>query len=496
MEVELKLALQDEALDSLQNEVLPSIEGSIKYSDKDVFNEYFDTPDLFLRSRKIGFRVRTQNGHYEQTIKTQGQVQGGLHQRPEFNCSLDKPMADLTRFDRDIFAEDFDVEQVNEQLKPIFTTHFHRHTWVIELAQGSVELVYDQGEIKTEQDRTPINEIELELISGSPVLLFDLADKIAAVIPVRLSNISKAATGYRLLGNALGEIKKLPKFLPLNVDDSTEQGLSKAIVCALEHWQYHQSVYLATQDEKALTQIRESLLLLLQSVALYLPVLQSKELLSLHRKLLKLSQKWQWVEQLKIIHRLRSKKGAFSRRIPRETGLMNYLLGRREGLLQAYAPMAAIMHKDSIELQLQASRILLEKPWQQQNSGADIPVLKHANGWLSQTWQTVMQSLPDDEAMDANKYLALEVLLHQSLVNGFLLGDLFSDTRGTFRVPWLDLLHGISELKAIAFLRTALEEFEVDEAEDFKAWLTTKNEALIRVMEMSRHVAMQADTYW
>ena len=175
---------------------------------------------------------------------------------------------------------------------------------------------------------------------------------------------------------------------------------------------------------------------------------------------------------------------------------MNYLLGRREGLLQAQTPRKLIAHKDAIKLQLLISKTMQEKPWREQTSGAELPIRKHANGWLSQTWQTVMQSLPKDGKMNANQYLALEVLLHQSLMNGFLLGDLFSETRGTFRAPWLDLLEGIHELKALAFLKSAQNEFDIEEPEEFREWLKEKNDALIGVMELSREVAMQADTYW
>ncbi|MGQ8366272.1 inorganic triphosphatase [Glaciecola sp. 1036] len=496
MEIELKLAVEGNALAALQERVIPELDAKCKYSEKDVFNEYFDTPELLLRERKIGFRVRTQKGKYEQTVKTQGQVQGGVHQRPEFNIALEKPIPDLLRFDRDLWAEDFDVEAVNQSLSKVFTTHFHRHQFEIIMEQGVVELVYDVGEVQTEQSTLEINEIELELKKGNESLLFAIAEKIIKYVEVRLSNSSKAARGYRLLKGQQASSKKLPKFLALGQDDSTEEGLTKSISCALEHWQYHQSVFLQTGEEKALSQIRESIALLLQGVSLYLPVLQTDELLKLHKKLLKLMQQWKWTEDLQTIHRLRSKKGAFSRRIPKEQGVMNYLLGRREGLLVAHEPRTLMLTKESTGVQLLASKLLIEKPWREQNTGAEIPVRKHANGWLSQTWQTVMQSLPRDKNMNTSNYLAVEVLLKQSLINGFLLGDLFTETRGTFRTPWIDLQQGINELKAIVYLKDALGEFDVDEPHDFKLWLDEKNNILINVMERSREVAMQAETYW
>lgn len=176
--------------------------------------------------------------------------------------------------------------------------------------------------------------------------------------------------------------------------------------------------------------------------------------------------------------------------------MVNYLLGRREGLFLAYKPEELLMSNLSSTVQLSASRLLVEKPWREQTDGADIPVTKHANGWLSQSWQTVMQSLPTKGRMDAAKYLSIEILLKQSLTNGFLLGELFADTRGDFRAPWLDLLQGIEELKALAFLQDASVECEVEDLLEFQQWIKDKTASLLEVMERSRNIAMRAEVYW
>ncbi|MFC3122177.1 CYTH domain-containing protein [Agaribacter flavus] len=496
MEVELKLAVNGDALPALKDKVLPAIKGSISAKEKEVYNDYFDTADCVLRKHKIGFRVRTQNGRYEQTVKTQGQIRGGLHQRPEYNIELDRPVPDISKFPADIWPDGISIAELGQSVERVFTTNFTRYEFDIVLDNGRVELVYDVGCVETENDKVDINELELELKEGQASILFELAEIISAHLPIRISNTTKAARGYRLVNGQFPNIKALPKFLSLTFEDSTEQGLCKAITCALDHWQYHLSIFVNTGELKALTEIRESMSLLLQSVSLYLPVLQSDDLLRLHRQLLALTQKWKWQDELQAIGRLRSKKGAFSKRIPKDASIMNYLQGRKESLLIAYDPLARLLAKESIELQLFASKMLLEKPWREQTSGADIPVRKHANGWLSQTWQTVMQSLPNEDAMDAGKYLALEVLLKQSLTNGFLLGDLFTESRGTFRMPWLDLQQGIGELKAIAFMRSALSELDIEAPTEFSDWLDEKSAALLEVMEKSRHVAMQAETYW
>lgn len=496
MEIELKLVVDADALAIIESDILPNLKAGITRSSKDVFNEYYDTPEQLLGSRKIGFRVRAVDGVFEQTVKTQGQVQGGLHQRPEYNVALTSARPDLNKFDPEIWGEDFDAKLVNKHIVKLFITHFHRTQFDIETSESLVELVLDMGEVRVEGDALPICEIELELKRGPASYLYDIAELICSAMPARLSNITKAARGYRLFKGARALSRSLPQFLPLTSDDTTEEGLCKAIECALTHWQFHQGLYLETGDPKALTQVRESLLLLMQSVSLYLPVLQSDHLLQLHKQLLRLVQQWSWQEDLISIHQLRSRKGPFCKRVPKNSPMMNYLLGRREGLIMAYEPKILLMSSLSCHVQLSASRLLVEKPWREQTDGADIPIRKHANGWLSQSWQTVIQSLPRKNAMDSAKYLALEVTLKQSLTNGFLLGDLFVESRGNFRAPWLDLLHGIDELKAIAFLKEATHECEVDDPLEFQQWIKDKTLSLLKVMESSRKIAMEAEVYW
>jgi triphosphatase len=499
MEIELKLISNQDALSLFKSKVLPRLltqDIQIEQNHAHLYNEYFDTPDEFFGKRKIGFRVRSRNQQYEQTVKTKGQVVGGLHQRPEYNVDLDSASPDLSKFDPQIWGEPFDVKAVNDKLQGLFSTHFERTTFEISTKDYALELVFDLGEVKREQDSLPICEIELELVRGEPTALFDIAQQLISHLPCRLSNVTKAARGYQLLHGRIPEIMYLPKFLPLNANDSSEQAFCKTVQAALEHWQHHQQLYYQNSNRKALNEIYESILLLLQGVALYLPILQCKELLNLHKQLLKLAQAWVWQEQLESIHQLRSKKGPFSRRIPRNQNLMNYLMGRREGLLNAHKPALLNMSLLSTSVQLAASRVLVDKPWRLQNEGNDIKVIKHANGWLSQTWQTVQQSLPRNESMDDKQYLAIEVLLRESLINGFLLADLFVDSRGHFRAPWLDLATGIKELKCLKLLRDALNDIDIEGKAEFSNWIEDKTQNVIHVMEKTREVAMDADAYW
>lgn len=499
MEIELKLACQTGAIDSFINKVIPVLEHrgiEVTQSTVRLFNEYYDTDDAFFEQHKMGLRVRAADGKYEQTIKTRGKAVGGLHQRPEYNVDLKDASVDLSLFDTDIWPDGTNVDELQSRLAALFATDFVRNTFVLSTQEYSVEVVFDVGEVSREQHSIDICEIELELISGDTLRLFDVAELIVKHIPCRLSNITKAARGYQLIHGRRDDVVKLPQYVMLEHDVTTEEAFCATINLALSHWQHHQHMYAQTKRLKALHHIREALMLLLQAVSLYLPVLQCAELLSLHKQLLQLTRSWAWQTQLTSVYKLRSRSGPFSRRIPKNPNIMNYLMGRREGLLNAQQPAKLNMSTLSTQVQLATSRILIEKPWQEGREASSIKLRKHAQGWLSQTWQTILHSLPDNEPMDEKQYLAIEVMLQQSLLNGFMVASLFSEQREMFRAPWLDILSGIQELKALKFLHSSLDDIDAENKQDLLEWIQDKTHAVMTIMEQTRLSAQEQEPYW
>jgi len=64
---------------------------------------------------------------------------------------------------------------------------------------AEIELALDQGEVTDGTGRSPICEVELELKSGPPAALFDLARELAAAAPLYLAFDSKSARGQALV---------------------------------------------------------------------------------------------------------------------------------------------------------------------------------------------------------------------------------------------------------------------------------------------------------
>lgn len=170
-------------------------------------NQYFDNNELDLRKMDFGLRIRTTNNQYEQTIKTAGIVKNGLHQRPEYNIDIPKNKLDLLLFPHKIWPKNLNIAALMKSLKVIFSTDFHRHSWLISHNGSVIELALDTGKISTSlSDSTQIiNEIEIELVSGNEKELFVIAKKLMNIVAMKPSDLSKAKRGYELFKEAMNK---------------------------------------------------------------------------------------------------------------------------------------------------------------------------------------------------------------------------------------------------------------------------------------------------
>lgn len=237
-------------------------------------NIYFETADNRLRQHDIGLRIRGYDGRYEMTVKTGGKVVGGLHQRPEYNVDIDSDELDLARFPADIWPEGWDVKALQAELQPLFRTDFTREKWVITYGESEIELALDQGTISSNSADNavelsePLSEIELELKHGHQADLLALATELAQIGGLRQGNLSKAARGYHLAqGNPPRELHPLLVLQPAP-KSTVEQGMVAGLEMALDHWQYHEELWLRGEPA-AKAMIVEALAMIRQSLAIF-----------------------------------------------------------------------------------------------------------------------------------------------------------------------------------------------------------------------------------
>ncbi|OCG07784.1 hypothetical protein A9G13_06110 [Gilliamella sp. wkB178] len=202
-------------------------------------NTYYDTPDYFLRNNGYGLRVRgsedNRGSHFELTLKSDGKAIAGLHERAEFNVALVNSKPDLTVLPYQALPANSDIEQLQQALKPLFTTNFKRQAWLVAFANSEIEVALDQGEIKSNHQSQPILEVELEIKQGNKQDLLNFAIELSR-FHLHLFSQSKASRGYRLLQNR-----------PLTIcdfDSIVEQDSSRL----LQFWQQNEEYALATND--------------------------------------------------------------------------------------------------------------------------------------------------------------------------------------------------------------------------------------------------------
>lgn len=194
-EIELKLALPRRALPALRRHPLIAAcapQGRAVTLD----NTYYDTAALDLRRNRIAVRTRKAGRRWLQTVKAAAVSTGGLSSRPEW----EQPYAgsfDFSAIDAPAIRKR--LQRHAAALIPVFTTRFRRETrlWAPD-AHTRILLMIDTGAVIAGTRESPICELELELVSGSPLDLLDFALRLAADLPLLPDDVSKAERGFRL----------------------------------------------------------------------------------------------------------------------------------------------------------------------------------------------------------------------------------------------------------------------------------------------------------
>src|SRR5665647_3809014 len=257
VETELKLRIAPEQLAKLKRHALLKTYSITRPTTRRLQNIYYDTPKLDLQKSEMALRLRHTGRQWLQTLKGGGSVQAGLHRRNEWEVPVKRAALDFSAT-REVEWDEHLRPSLRKKLHPIFVTDFARNSRMLDFQGTQIELCMDQGEVRTEQHSVPICELELELKSGEPRLLFELALKILEVVPFELETVNKAEQGYRLLsGYAVQPVKGVaPVFAMTN---SLTDVLKALIWSCLQHFQGNLSGAMSSDDDEYLHQMRVAL---------------------------------------------------------------------------------------------------------------------------------------------------------------------------------------------------------------------------------------------
>ncbi|MFT5789163.1 MAG: triphosphatase [Shewanella sp.] len=491
-EIELKLFFNEKQRKTLIN-LLDSIPNSDSKGSEKLTNGYFETPDLTLRHWDMGLRVRGINTHREQTIKTAGQVVGGIHSRPEFNVDIDHDFPKLNLFPSKIWPQGADLEQVQSQLRCLFNTDFERQKWHIFVDDSLVEVALDIGHICVDDRSEPICELEFELLAGDTAALLVLAGIVSREIPVRLGNASKAKRGYQLAAQASPLNLEVLDFIALKPEQNLKQVAINLLEVGLDRWQQLEAMILDValnphELPMLCYRLRACIRLLKSTLAQFTLLGRSfeEDFDCIERRL-------NFIEESLSLFSIVEKNASLIAKLSMSDALVDIANAKLqqidipahfEALLDDICYGRLQVHLVDLLMQISLGNVVIDKT---------LGLKQFADELQEKSWQKILDVMPLNNDLGSSDYLAVAKALDNSIFVGVAYGQLYSDkSRDQFRAPWQDLALGIRTLAAYRQLREISELAYIDISD----WLENKEQSLVQAMEFSRRSAMQNEPYW
>jgi triphosphatase len=480
IEIEMKLLVADGADKIIQQQLLPTLSATVESCKLVLANDYYDSPMRSLRKHDIGFRIRTNQGSIEQTLKTRGTTMGGVHQRPEYNIELEQAQPQLSLFAKEVWPQELNVAELQTQLCLMFSTNFTRHLYLLTLADGSqIELVWDKGEITSQQQTLPVCELELELKNGKAEHLFSLARSIAKLMPLKIGNASKAARGYALVDGLKTALLPLPDTLTRAENDNIETGFMQAMECALAHWQHHEALYHGQASASALTAMCKGMELLLTSLNVYQQELYWDALPALQAALTDCLDRWRWVKTLGHFEQVISDTNPLTNSAILAP-LRTHFNEKSAALLAQHQPHCLFSDPKHVLLQLDIAQMLFIKPWRARSKGYLLSKQVFAKQVLLSNESPSVSKDTADSPWLAEDYIGHgpEIEYQQSLA--FLFAPVLRPSPHTKQAPWAALEDGLEQLHLLAVLQEEVLTLELEEKERI---LSLCSEQITRVLE-------------
>lgn len=262
-EIELKLQVDAASAERLgASNVLPEQCRTVQQRDI-----YFDTADCALADAGLSLRIRQSGPHRTQTIKSAGSTAAGLFARHEWEMPVnnDVPVVDDTSPVHALLGGAANV------LIRVFEVEVTRRIWDVQDGDTNVEVVLDRGTISAGDRHTSLCEIEMELKSGQPQILFDLARKLDGSVPVRLGVLTKPERGYRLTQALQGAVKAGP--VPLNKEMTAAEAFQVIVLACIKQFRLNEDLLLASRSPEPLHQARVALRRLRSAFSIFKPLL-------------------------------------------------------------------------------------------------------------------------------------------------------------------------------------------------------------------------------
>ncbi|OTG60725.1 hypothetical protein B9T29_11215 [Acinetobacter sp. ANC 3903] len=203
-----------------------------------LYAKYYDTPERHLAQQKISLRQRLEDNHWIQTLKAPCNHSLQRFELEKDLGELKDPTLDLKIYPSNSQAKQLLQNTLGKQAKNLivqYETVVQRLVHVIHFNRSKIEVSLDRGEIRHNNQKLPIYEIEFELKQGSIQDLIKFIHPWVQRYHLWLDVRSNAQRGDLLAQDLTIPPAQFATPLQLNSQDSTDSALKQMINNALQH---------------------------------------------------------------------------------------------------------------------------------------------------------------------------------------------------------------------------------------------------------------------
>ncbi len=280
-ELELKVALTGPEMDRLQaHPVLMQLAIGDPASHQ-LRSVYFDTLDRRLHERGLSLRLRRVGEDWVQTVKCETGVHSGVSHPVELEAAVEGPAPNVAAIPDKAVRKQVKRLVGKEILVPLFETVVQRTARRLRVPEGAeIEVALDKGVVRDAEGAKDLCEAELELKTGHPDALVQVAEALFADETIRFVEASKANSGYRLSERDEGEKLQPLKASTPQIDGTQTCGEAFREICraATDQILHNWAVVLQSNDPEGTHQMRIGVRRLRSALKILRPVLDGEGL--------------------------------------------------------------------------------------------------------------------------------------------------------------------------------------------------------------------------